>query len=77
MKITLYCRKAKKNPAKVEMFTRMEAEPCYDTPRIINLMAGIRGALDITIANCERDGVVCAGRRGDNSSVKLKVQSEV
>ena len=57
MKLTLYCQQSKKNPAKVVMWTRVEEEPCFDTPRISNLMSDIRKQLDDTIASCERDGV--------------------
>lgn len=55
MKLTLYCRRTK-NSTKLVMWTRAEEEPCYDTPRIINLMGDIRAQLDGTIANCERTG---------------------
>ena len=58
MKLTLYCRRSPKNPAKVVMWTRLEQEPCHDTPRISNLMSDIRKQLDDTIANCEGDGVI-------------------
>lgn len=58
MKLTLYCRRSPKNPAKVVMWTRLEQEPCYDTPRISNLMSDVRKQLDDTIANCEQDGVI-------------------
>jgi len=58
MKLTLYCRRSLKKPAKLVMWTRLEQEPCYDTPRISNLMSDIRKQLDDTIANCERDGVI-------------------
>lgn len=61
MKLTLYCRRHPKNLAKVVMWTLAEPEPCYDTPRISNLMTDIRSQLDATIASCEKDGVV-AGR---------------
>ena len=64
MKLTIYCRQSPKNPAKVVMWTRMEEEPCFDTPRISNLMNDIRKQLDDTIANCERNGVV-SGRKKD------------
>lgn len=58
MKLTLYCRRSPKNPTKLVMWTRAEEEPCFDTPRIINLMGDIRRQLDDTIASCERDGAV-------------------
>lgn len=64
MKITLYIRKTPKKPGWGQMFTRAEDEPCYDTPRILNLGAEIREHLDGIIAKCEADGVFAYGDDG-------------
>lgn len=60
MKITLYIRRDAKRGDRVNLFCRAEDEPCYDTPRILNLGAEIKQAVDNIIADCERTGVIAA-----------------
>ena len=60
MKITIYCRRDKKKAAEVNMFARLEPEPCYDTPRVSNFMGEVKIAIDEIIARCEARGYIAA-----------------
>lgn len=60
MKITLYCRRDKKKPNEVTMFARLEAEPCYDTPRVSNFANELKIAIDDIIVTCEKRGFIAA-----------------
>ena len=60
MKLTLYIRRDKKKPAEVNMFSRLEPEPCYDTPRVSNFAGEVKASIDNIIATCERTGIITA-----------------
>ena len=60
MKLTLYIRRDRKRPALATMACTSEEEPCYDTPRILNLGADIKAAIDNIIADCRAHGYISA-----------------
>lgn len=60
MKITLYIRSRK--PGRVEMSTRLEDEPSYDTPRVSSLAHEIHGAIDRIIDECHEKGCIEYGK---------------
>ena len=68
MKITLYIRRKEC----IEMHTRAEEEPCYDTPRTIMLGMEIRDRLDEIIRTCEAEGHVRFGGKDKNLKAKIK-----
>jgi len=58
MKIIIYCRRDKRKPNEVNMFARLEAEPCYDTPRVSNFANEVKAAIDDIIVTCESAGYI-------------------
>lgn len=56
MKITLYIRSRK--PGRVEMSTRLEDEPCYDTPRVSALTKEIYDTMANIIEDCHAQGYI-------------------
>lgn len=60
MKIIIYCRRDKRKPNEVNMFARLEAEPCYDTPRVSNFANEVKAAIDDIIVTCETRGFITA-----------------
>lgn len=60
MKIIIYCRRDKRKPNEVNMFARLEAEPCYDTPRVSNFANEVKASIDDIIATCEARGFIMA-----------------
>ena len=60
MKIILYIRRDRKHPALATMDCISDEEPCYDTPRILNLGADIKAAIDNIIADCRTNGYISA-----------------
>ena len=65
MKLTLYIRS--RRPGTCEMATRLEDEPCYDSPRVSVLAHDIRQALDRIIANCEEKGYINSPVKGSRT----------
>ena len=60
MKLVLYIRRDPKRGDRVNMHCRLEAEPCYDTPRVSNFADELKAAVDDIIAECERTGIIAA-----------------
>ena len=60
MKLILYIRRDAKHPNEVNMFARLEAEPCYDTPRVSNFANEVKAAIDDIIVTCEARGFIMA-----------------
>ncbi len=60
MKLILYIRHDPKRADRVNMRARLEAEPCYDTPRVSNFANEVKAAIDDIIATCERTGIITA-----------------
>lgn len=60
MKLILYIRRDPKRADRVNMRARLEAEPCYDTPRVSNFANEVKAAVDDIIATCERTGIITA-----------------
>lgn len=63
MKIILYIRRHPKHPARATMKVRSEDEPCYDSPRILNLGAEIAASLQGMIDDCEAQGCIAVNTR--------------
>ena len=60
MKLILYIRRDPKRGDRVKMHARLEAEPCYDTPRVSNFANEVKTSVDDIIAECERTGIITA-----------------
>lgn len=60
MKLILYIRRDPKRADRVNMRARLEAEPCYDTPRVSNFANEVKASIDDIIATCERTGIITA-----------------
>lgn len=78
MKIALYIRRDPKHADCAYMFTSLEPEPCYDTPRVANVSRGIHEALVSIIARCEEDGIITTnGKVVAKMSKKLKKEKNI
>jgi adenine/guanine phosphoribosyltransferase-like PRPP-binding protein len=60
MKLILYIRRDSKRADRVNMHCRLEAEPCYDTPRVSNFANEVKASIDDIIATCEARGFIMA-----------------
>lgn len=72
MKLVLYIRGAK--GGKVDMRTSVEAEPCYDNPRVANLASEVRAILDEAIRTGEEAGALLHSYSSDYS-VRVDVEA--
>ena len=75
MKITLYVRKDGKRAGYCTMSARVEEEPCYDTPRTLNLGYDIHKSIMAIIAKCKADGVFAYGRDNEYKTVKTRPET--